>query len=82
MPVGPSVRPSQIFLKLRSVIELPLLPNRPRLCCRVSGLVREEGNANLIANEETKSDKQKPVIQGLILIFRNNLGVALLSIEL
>ena len=37
--VGPSVRPSQIFLKLRLIFELPLLPNRPRLDCRVSGLV-------------------------------------------
>ena len=37
--VGPSVCPSQIFLKLRSFFELPLLPNRPRLDSRVSGLV-------------------------------------------
>ena len=37
--VRPSVRPSEIFLKLRAVFALLPLPNRPRLDCRVSGLV-------------------------------------------
>ena len=38
--VGPSVRPSVRHIsELRSVFALLLLPNRPRLDCRVSGLV-------------------------------------------
>ena len=37
--VGPSVRRSEIFLKLRAVFALLLLSIRPRLDCRVSGLV-------------------------------------------
>ena len=38
--VRPSVRPSVGHnSKLRAVFALPLLPNRPRLDCRVSGLV-------------------------------------------
>ena len=38
--VGPSVRPSVVHIsKLRSVFALLLLPYRPRLDCRVSGLV-------------------------------------------
>ena len=34
-----SVRPSEIFLKLRAVFALLLLHNRPRLDCRLSALV-------------------------------------------
>ena len=38
--VGPSVRPSVRHIsELRAVFALLLLPNRPRLDCRVSGLV-------------------------------------------
>ena len=38
--VGPSVRRSvRNISELRAVFALPLLPNRPRLNCRVSGLV-------------------------------------------
>ena len=37
--VGKTVRPSEIFLKLQAIYALLLLPNRPRLYCRVSGLV-------------------------------------------
>ena len=41
--VGRSVRPSvRHILEFRAVLALQLLPNRPRLSCRVSGLVGEE----------------------------------------
>ena len=40
MLVGPSVRPSVSHIsELRAVFALQLLPNCPRLDCRVSGLV-------------------------------------------
>ena len=43
--VGPLVCPSDIF-ELRAVFALPLQPNRPRLDCRVSGLVYKKINLN------------------------------------
>ena len=43
MSVGPSVRRSVRHIsELRAVFALLPLPNRPRLSCRVSGLVRFE----------------------------------------
>ena len=40
--VGRSVGPSRNIFEFRAVFALLLLPNRPRLDCRVSGLVRLE----------------------------------------
>ena len=44
MSVGQSVRPSVTFLNSEPVYALMLLPNRPRLDCRVSGLVFSNEN--------------------------------------